>query len=345
MASVPDVIGVAGAGTMGSGIAQLAATAGARTLLLDPIAEARDQGVKRIANGLERMVGKGRIDSSTAEAAKARVEAVADSSDLAGAGLIIEAAPERLELKQELLRSLADAAGPECVLATNTSSLSVTELAAAVPGPDRVVGMHFFNPAPVMELVEIVAGAASSEHALGVVRATAEAMGKHAIDAADVPGFLVNRCNRPFSLESLKLAEEGIAGPEQIDRIMRMAGRFRMGPFELMDLIGIDVNHAVAEAFMRQSFGEPRYRPSPLAARKVAAGTLGRKSGRGWFTYGDGGPHRPADPAPPAAGGGEGRTLSIRGGLPATEWLRGAAERAGYSLDGPESLALDRLRS
>jgi 3-hydroxybutyryl-CoA dehydrogenase len=250
---------------------------------------------------------------------------------LGEAEFVIEAAPERLELKLELLGAVAEVVAAEAVLATNTSSLSVTEIAAGVPGPERVIGLHFFNPAPVMKLVEVVAGAGSSPSALASARAVGEAMGKRVIDAADVAGFLVNRCNRPFSLESLKLLQERVASVEQIDRIVRMGGGFRMGPFELMDLIGIDTHHAVAESFYRQSFGEPRYRPSPLTARQVAAGRLGRKSGRGWYEYG-GGAERPADPEPPPVGGGEGRPLVVEGELPIAEQLRAAAAAAGWDV-------------
>ena len=231
-----------GAGTMGAGIAALAAG----SVLYDPF-----------------------------------VEAYADPSGLARCGLIIEAVPEDLELKRRVLADLPAGA----VLATNTSSLSVTEIAAGVAGPERVVGLHFFNPPGKMRLVELVAGARSSDAALAVARAAAEAMGKHVIDAPDVPGFVVNRVNRPFSLEALKLLEEDVAGVEAIDRILHLGAGFRLGPFALMDLIGIDVNHAVAQSMHRASFGEPRYRPSPLAARKVAAGTLGRKTGEGWYRH------------------------------------------------------------
>jgi 3-hydroxybutyryl-CoA dehydrogenase len=192
-----------------------------------------------------------------------------------------------------------------------------------------VVGLHFFNPVPLMRLAEVVAGVTSSAEALAVTRAVGEAMGKTVIDAADIAGFLVNRVNRPFFLESLRVLQEGVAGIEQIDRIMRMGGGFRMGPFELMDLIGIETNHAVAEGFLRQTYGEPRYRPSPLAARMVAAGRLGRKTGQGWYSYVDGEPHRAEDPAPPAVGG-DGRTVVIAGSLPVAEELRDAAAAAGW---------------
>ena len=206
---------------------------------------------------------------------------------------MIEAAPERLEIKRELFARLSDGiVADECVLATNTSSLLVTALAAAARRPERVVGMHFFNPPPVMRLLEVVAGAQSSERALALARAAGEAMGKHVIDAVDGPGFLVNRCNRPFGLEALKLLQERIAPIEEIDRICRMGGGFRMGPFELMDLVGVDVGLDVSRSFYEQSFGEPRWRPSPITVRTVAAGRLGRKSGRGYYEY-------PADGFPP----------------------------------------------
>ena len=265
-------IGVAGAGTMGAGIAALAAEARLHTLLYDPDPEA----LGRAPEG---------------------VEPVRDLKALASCGLIIEAAPEDLELKRALFEGLAEVVEPDCVLATNTSSLSVTALAAGLPHPGCVVGMHFFNPPAKMRLVEVVAGEASSPNSLAVAREAGEAMGKHVIDATDSPGFIVNRCNRPFGLEALRAVQDGLATPEQVDRICRMAGGFRMGPFELMDLVGLDVSLAVSRSFYEQSFGEPRWRPSPLVARRVAAGHLGRKSGRGWYEYP---PGRPADPEPVA---------------------------------------------
>jgi 3-hydroxyacyl-CoA dehydrogenase len=266
------VVGVAGAGTMGAGIAALAAGAGIPTLLYDPDPAA----LTRAPEGPER---------------------ASDLEALAPCGLVIEAAPEDLAIKRALFERLAAIVAADCVLATNTSSLSVTALAAGLPHPERVVGMHFFNPPAKMRLLEVVAGDASGAAALAAARSAGEAMGKHVIEAADGPGFLVNRCNRPFSLEALRIVQERLATPEQVDRICRMAGGFRMGPFELMDLVGIDVGFAVARSFYEQSFGEPRWRPSPLVARMVAAGRLGRKSGRGWYEYP---PGRPADPEPPA---------------------------------------------
>ena len=217
------------------------------------------------------------------------------------------------------------------MLATNTSSLSVTALAAAVPGPERVVGMHFFNPPPLMRALEVVAGERSGEAALAVARATGEAMGRHVIAAIDGPGFLVNRCNRPFGLEALRLVEQRLATPEQVDRICRMAGGFPMGPFELMDLVGIDVGFTISESFFRQSYGEPRWRPSPLAARAVAAGRHGRKTGEGWYRYPDG---PPPDPEPPEPGGGDGLVVIAGDGELALAVADAAAE-AGWDVADP----------
>ena len=325
-------IGVVGAGTMGAGIAQLAAQSGARTLLHDPVPEALERGVQRIAAALERSAAKGRLTADEAAAARGRLEAVGALADLAPCELVIEAAPEQLALKEELFAALAQIT--DGVLATNTSSIPVTTIGALSGVPERVVGMHFFNPAPVMALVEVIAGQDTGEHALSTARAVGEAMGKRVIDAADGPGFLVNRCNRPFGLEALRLAQERIATIEEIDRICRLGGGFRMGPFELQDLVGIDVGFAVAQSFAELSFGEPRWRPSPLQARMVAAGRLGRKTGRGWYAYADGAPHRPEDPPAPQAGGGDG-LIVVSGETAIAGALRAAAADAGWDAREP----------
>jgi 3-hydroxybutyryl-CoA dehydrogenase len=304
-------IGVVGAGTMGAGIAALAAEASLHTLLYDPDREALAR-------------------------APAAVEPVHDLQKLAPCGLIVEAAPENLELKRALFAQLAATVEADCVLATNTSSLSVSALAAGLPHPERVVGMHFFNPPAKMRLVEVVAGEESSPHALTVAREAGEAMGKHVIEAADSPGFIVNRCNRPFGLEALRAVQDGLATPEQVDRICRLAGGFRMGPFELMDLVGLDVGLAVSRSFYEQSFGEPRWRPSQLVARRVAAGQLGRKSGRGWYAYP---PGRPADTE--TAPTGETGHVTISGPL---EELRARAVEAGWEVDdrdGPPGIVVE----
>jgi 3-hydroxybutyryl-CoA dehydrogenase len=299
---------------MGAGIAALAAEARLHTLLYDPDREALAR-------------------------APAGVEPVRDLDALAPCGLVIEAAPEDLELKRALFARLAEVVEPDCVLATNTSSLSVTALAAGLPHPECVVGMHFFNPPARMRLVEVVAGEASGQHALAVAREAGEAMGKHVIGAADAPGFIVNRCNRPFGLEALRAVQDGLATPEQVDRICRMAGGFRMGPFELMDLVGLDVGLAVSRSFYEQSFGEPRWRPSPLVARRVAAGHLGRKAGRGWYEYP---PGRAADPEPAPTGRPSPPTrVTIAGPL---DELRSRAAEAGWEVvdgDGRPGVTVD----
>jgi len=340
MAQPPKTIGVAGAGTMGAGIAQLACLSGARTLLHDPVAEALERGLDQIKRQLDRGVERGRLDAQRAADAAANLEPAAELSDLAPCELVIEAAPESLELKRSLFARLAeDVVSPDCVLATNTSSLLVTAIAAAVPAPSRVVGMHFFNPAPVMRLLEVVAGAQSAPSALALARAAGEAMGKHVIDAADGPGFLVNRCNRPFGLEALKLLQERVAPLEQIDAICRLGGGFRMGPFELMDLVGVDVGLDVSRSFYEQSFGEPRWRPSPITARTVAAGRHGRKSGRGYYDYSDGtGSYRPPDPAPRKPGGGDG-LIVIAGDTALAAELEAQAQAAGWDVAAPSDAA------
>jgi 3-hydroxybutyryl-CoA dehydrogenase len=339
----PKTIGVCGAGTMGAGIAQLACLSGAATLLHDPIPEALANGVAQIRRHVERGVQRGRIEQTDADAALQRLQPAPSLGDLAPCELVIEAAPERLELKRQLFAQLSHGIVSEsCVLATNTSSLLVTAIAAAVENHrERVVGMHFFNPAPVMRLLEVVAGTDSAPRALQIARAAGEAMGKVVIDALDGPGFLVNRCNRPFGLEALKLLQERVASIEEIDRICRQAGGFRMGPFELMDLVGVDVGLDVSRSFYEQSFGEPRWRPSPITVKTVAAGRLGRKSGRGYYEYPPDGKHRPEDPEPPQPGSQGDGLIVIAGESALAIELEHAAENAGWDVASPEEAQND----
>jgi 3-hydroxybutyryl-CoA dehydrogenase len=333
-----QTIGVLGAGTMGAGIAQLACRSGARTLLHDPVPEALASGVEKLEAGLAKEAEKGRLSAEEASAAAARLEAADDLEAFAPCDLIIEAVPERIELKHEIYARLSEIVSARCVLASNTSSLLVTAIAAAASHPERVVGMHFFNPAPLMKLLEVVAGEQSSEEALALAHATGEAMGKTVIRAHDGPGFLVNRCNRPFGLEALRLLQERISDIETIDRICRLQGGFRMGPFELMDLVGVDTGFEISKSFYAQSFGEPRWRPSPITARYVAAGLHGRKSGRGYYTYEKGGParHRPDDPERIAVEGGKAEgVVVIAGASELADELREAAAGAGYEVRSP----------
>ncbi len=339
-----SVIGVLGAGTMGAGIAQLATRSGAQTLLFDPIPEALQKGQERIADGLRREAAKGRVSEEQAAQARERVSPVSELSALASCELVIEAVPERLELKHELLSALSEIVAEDCVLASNTSSLLVTAIATAASRPERVVGMHFFNPAPVMRLLEVVAGERSGEEALALATATGEAMGKSVIRATDGPGFLVNRCNRPFGLEALRLLGERIADVPTIDRVCRMEGGFPMGPFELSDLVGVDVGFEISKSFYAQSFGEPRWRPSPIQARYVAAGLHGRKSGRGYYDY-SGESHRAPDPAEPPTQAAEGVVVIGGEGTLARE-LSQAAVEAGFdvrSAHAPRGDALPAL--
>jgi 3-hydroxybutyryl-CoA dehydrogenase len=323
---------------MGAGIAQLAALAGARTLLHDPIESALERGLEAIKRHLERGAKSGRLSEEDARAAAARLEPAPELEALAPCGLVIEAAPERLELKHQLFKTLShDVVSADCVLATNTSSLLVTAVASVAERPERVVGMHFFNPAPLMRLLEVVAGEESSEEALAVARATGEAMRKVVIDAVDGPGFLVNRCNRPFGLEGQRLLHERIASVETVDRVCRLEGGFRMGPFELSDLVGVDVGLDVSRSFYEQSFGEPRWRPSGIPVKLVAAGRTGRKSGRGYYEY-RGDEYRAADPEPLEPGGGDGLVV-IHGDTVLATDIADAARQAGWEVAAPEDAA------
>jgi 3-hydroxybutyryl-CoA dehydrogenase len=350
--SPPATLGVVGAGTMGAGICQLGCASGMTVLLHDPVEDALERGAERVVSGLRKWIEKGRAGEDALE----RLRPAASLDELAGCELVIEAAPERADLKRELFAQLSGICGPETVLATNTSSIPVTSLAGAAERPENVVGMHFFNPPPLMKLLEVIRADQTGERALELARAAGEAMGKQVILAADGPGFLVNRCGRPFAAEGLRLLQEGVASHEQIDRVCRMGGGFRMGPFELMDLVGVDVGYAVARSFTELSFGEPRWKPSPIQARMVDAGRLGRKTGRGYYDYTGEGPYRPEDPEPvaprgalagePAAGEAppvSGPLVAILGDGPLADGLRERARAAGYELreGGPAELVVD----
>ncbi len=286
-------VGVVGAGTMGSGIAQVAALGGYETVIYDVSLELAEGGAATLRQALDKGASRGRWSADEAKAASARVETTAELAGLVGCELVIEAAPERLELKRDLFTKLAGVLGPEAVLASNTSSLRVTDIADGVPQPERVVGMHFFNPPALMKLVEIVATERSAEAALDAATEVGERMGRTPIRAKDSPGFVANRLARPYTLESLRILGDGVADAATIDRIVRLGGGFRMGPFELLDLIGLDVNLEIARSFFAQG-GEPeRWRPSPIQEKLVAEGRLGRKSGRGYHDHRPGHERRP----------------------------------------------------
>jgi len=280
-------VGVVGAGTMGAGIAQVAALGGYETRLHDPVPAALDTGVERLHSSLIKGAAKGMWSEQDADEASGRVGAAHRLDDLGECDLVVEAAPEDLGVKQRLFAALAEACGPRAILASNTSSLPVTAIAAEVPQRERVVGMHFFNPPALMKLVEVVATADSSPAALDATAEAGTRMGRTPIRAKDSPGFIANRLARPFTLESLRMLADGVAEAETIDCICRIGGGFRMGPFELIDLIGLDVNLSVARSFYAQGNEPERWRPSPIQESLVADGRLGRKSGQGFYEYGE----------------------------------------------------------
>lgn len=287
------VVGVVGAGAMGAGIAQVAATSGHRVVLADAAAAAIGRAAEGHAQIMARLVEKGRLTRAEADAALARISYVegVDAAALrafAPCGLVIEAIVEDLAAKQGLFRALEGVVHASCVLATNTSSLSVAALAGSCARPERVVGIHFFNPAPVMPLVEIVPAIVTDPDVATSARALMDAWGKTTVLTTDTPGFIVNRVARPFYGESLRILEERVADIATIDWAMRELGGFRMGPFELMDFIGNDVNFAVTSSVFEAMFYDPRYRPALTQRRLVEAGLLGRKSRRGYYDYRDG---------------------------------------------------------
>jgi 3-hydroxybutyryl-CoA dehydrogenase len=281
-------VAVLGAGAMGAGIAQVAAQAGHRVLLYDARTGAAEDARRKLAATLERLVAKGKLPAHEASAIVGRVEPIHTPGACVSAKLVVEAIVEDLDAKRQLLNDLEVVVAPDAILASNTSSLSITALAAGMKHPGRIAGMHFFNPAPLMPLVEVVRGLATDPAVIDTLHATAAAWGKTPVLAASTPGFIVNRCARPFYGEALRLIAEGAATPATIDALLRDAGGFRMGPFELMDLIGHDINFAVTKSVWEATFNDPRYSPSTIQRELVSAGYLGRKSGRGFYDYADG---------------------------------------------------------
>jgi 3-hydroxybutyryl-CoA dehydrogenase len=274
-------VGVIGAGTMGSGIAQACAVAGVDVVMVDIADAAVERGLATIGGSLERLRKKDRISDDARTSALARVRGSTDYAELAGAGLIIEAATENLELKLRILKAI-DA--PDAVLASNTSSISITALAAVVRRPERFVGMHFFNPVPMMALVELIRGLQTSDETVARVQAFAKRLGKTPIVVKNSPGFVVNRILCPMINEAIFALQEGLATAEDIDSGMRLGCNHPIGPLALADMIGLDVMLAVMNVFYAD-FGDPKYRPAPLLKEMVAAGYLGRKAKRGFYRY------------------------------------------------------------
>jgi 3-hydroxybutyryl-CoA dehydrogenase len=283
-------VAVVGTGTMGQGIAQVALAAGHPVRLYDALPGRAAEAADAIGARLDRLVDKGRMDAAERGAARGRLHPAGGLAELADAALVIEAVLEHLTVKQELFTALEDIVSDDCLLATNTSSLSVTAVAGVLKHPGRFVGLHFFNPAPLLPLVEVVSGHATDEATATRARATAAAWGKTPVRCADMPGFIVNRVARPFYAEAFAIHEEHGIDPATIDAVLRESGGFRMGPFELTDLIGQDVNEAVTRSVWESFFHSPKFVPSLAQRRLVESRRLGRKSGHGWFSYAEGAP-------------------------------------------------------
>ena len=280
-------VAVIGAGTMGSGIAQVAAQAGHRVVLFDTHREAVDKALAGLRKTLDKLVEKGKLTDQQADGMHGRITPASDLKDLAGSGLVIEAIIEDLGIKKKLFTELEGILAADAILATNTSSLSVTAIAGGLKNPERMVGLHFFNPAPLLPLVEVVPGLATEDGLPARMTALMQAWGKVPVLCKDTPGFIVNRVARPFYGEAIRIYEEGIADMPTIDAAMKSVG-FKMGPFELMDLIGNDINFTVTKTVWEAFFYDPRYKPSFTQQRQVESGRLGRKSGRGFYTYANG---------------------------------------------------------
>jgi len=305
-------IGIVGTGAMGRGIAQIAAQAGIRVLLFDALHGAATNARDTVIGTLGKLADKGKISAEALAAAASKLEVVPQLDQLASAQVIVEAIVENLDVKKALFQQLEDIIGADCILATNTSSLSVTSIAAACKRPERVGGFHFFNPVPLMKIVEVIDGLVTAPWVGEALLALGRRMGHTAVRASDTPGFIVNHAGRGFVTEALRILGEGIADFREVDRIMREAAGFRMGPFELLDLTGLDVSQPVMESIYNQYYQEPRYRPSALAAQRLAGGLLGRKTGRGFYSYSNG----TAEPAPATA---------APTALPASVWISQAS--------------------
>lgn len=283
-----SIIGVIGSGAMGSGIAQVASTSGHKVLIFDSNKDALQKAKTNLASGLSKLVEKQKISEEKKNSIISNISFCDSLKDLASCDLVIEAIVEKLEIKQQVFSELEKLVKKECILASNTSSLSITSIASAVTRPQNVIGIHFFNPATLMPLVEIIPGVATALNITGPVKQLIDSWGKVTVIAKDTPGFIVNRVARPFYSEALRIADEQIADYATIDWAMREIGGFKMGPFELMDLIGHDVNYVVTETVWQQFYFDPRFKPSLTQKRLLEAKFLGRKTGRGFYDYSEG---------------------------------------------------------
>ena len=281
-------IGVIGAGTMGHGIAQVAAASGYDVVLVDAVPAALERGRTQIGKGLERLVSKGKLAAEERDRALSRLTAGGDLGAVAAADLVVEAVVEKLEVKAKVLAELDRLCPPDALLASNTSSISITKLAGATGRPEKVIGMHFMNPVPVMQLVEVIRGLATSQETYDRVEAAARQMGKTPVEVHDAPGFVSNRVLMPMINEAIFCLHEGVGKAEAIDEVMKLGMNHPMGPLALADLIGLDVCLDILRV-LHQGFGDPKYRPCPLLVKMVDAGHLGRKSGRGFYSYSEGG--------------------------------------------------------
>ncbi|HSF43382.1 MAG TPA: 3-hydroxybutyryl-CoA dehydrogenase [Thermoanaerobaculia bacterium] len=278
-------IGVVGAGTMGHGIAQVAAQSGYEVLLVDVVPAALERGRASIGKGYERLVSKGKLSAEDRDAALGRLKTEGSLDALSVADLVVEAVVERLEVKQSVLSDLDRICPPPVILASNTSSISITKLARATQRPAQVIGMHFMNPVPVMQLIEVIRGLATSQETYDAVEAASRRMGKTPVEVHDAPGFVSNRVLMPMINEAIFCLYEGVGKPEAIDEVMKLGMNHPMGPLALADLIGLDVCLDILKV-LHDGFGDPKYRPCPLLVKMVDAGFIGRKSGRGFYEYG-----------------------------------------------------------
>ena len=280
-------IGIIGSGTMGIGIAQVAATAGCEVFLYDQNSAQTEKSLINLKKVLDRLVEKQKISAEKSEDVFNKVKPCSELSDFKNCDLVIEAIIENKEIKTKVFQQLEEIVSDECIISSNTSSISITSLSSELKNPERFIGIHFFNPAPLMPLVEVIAGLLTEKTLAHEIATLMESWGKIPVIPKDVPGFIVNRIARPFYGEALRIAEENIATPEQIDEAMRTLGNFKMGPFELMDLIGIDINFSVTKTVYADYFFDPKYKPSLLQQRMSEAKLLGRKTGKGFYNYGE----------------------------------------------------------